>query len=201
MRAFNMKKISKIEFKIIEVPAPEFPPAFQGIHIAINGKDFLTLVSDFEKPYMVADGFKNFEERRTWPIAHKNNLMTLRGARGYYQYYSIIDCTCQCDGCWPLNGKIIRTATLVKWKSFCNGHKKHWPYHKLGPFYFDRKQYDEQLAKIEPYIKRPRHRPTTYSWRIPRRLLPLGKRKASPRELVRVGRKRYTFNILSTLSA
>lgn len=119
-----MKEISKIEFKIIEVPSPEYPPPFQGIHIAINSKDFLTLVSDFEKPYMVADGFKNFEERRTWPIAHKNNLMTLRGAREYYQYYSIIDCTCQSDGCWPLNGKIIRTATLGKMEIFLQRPQK-----------------------------------------------------------------------------
>jgi hypothetical protein len=75
-----MKKISKIEFKIIEVPSPKYPPPFQGVHITIDGKDFLTLVSDFEKPYMVADRFKNFERRRTWPITHKYKLMAFRGA-------------------------------------------------------------------------------------------------------------------------
>ena len=142
--------ISKFSIDIVEVPAcDEIFRAFRGVRIRINDVDLLDLILDFENSPGVAEVGKKREQSRTWPICNARTKKFLRGC-GYYRDGTVplVDCRCQCEGCWPIDVKIIRTASVVKWKNFRNGHRPSWPYSELGPFCFDRRNYDEEIAKI-----------------------------------------------------
>ena len=115
----------------------------------IDDIDLLDLIFDFEKPLIASENWPRIEQRRTWPICNHRTKRFLRGFRYYHDgTVPLVDCRCQCEGCWPVEVQIIRTSTVVKWKNFRNGHRPSWPYDKFGPFYFNRKNYDSEIAKI-----------------------------------------------------
>jgi hypothetical protein len=60
----------------------------------------------------------------------------------------LLGCTCGDAGCWPLTATVTLTAHLVTWASFRTGHRS-WDLHALGPFAFDRDQYQTALTRHE----------------------------------------------------
>jgi len=143
-------KISELSIEIVDVPAEdEVFKGFRGVLIRIDDFDLLDLILSFEKPMLLKENRLEIRQMRTWPICRERTKRILRGYRYYLDGTApLLDCRCQCEGCWPLDVQIIRTSTIVKWKNFSNGHRPNWPYAEFGPFHFDRKSYDNEIKKI-----------------------------------------------------
>jgi len=58
----------------------------------------------------------------------------------------LLGCECGEWGCWPLTAKVEVTDALVTWSGFRNGHRD-WDLSGLGPYVFDRDQYERALGK------------------------------------------------------
>ena len=54
----------------------------------------------------------------------------------------LLGCECGEVGCWPLSARIAVTDATVVWSGFSRPHRPHRDYTSLGPFEFDRAQYD-----------------------------------------------------------
>ena len=57
---------------------------------------------------------------------------------------TLLDCVCGESGCWPLTADIDVGDDLVIWHHSRNGHRE-WDLSALGPFTFDRGQYEDAL--------------------------------------------------------
>ncbi|MDY3557294.1 hypothetical protein R5W24_006482 [Gemmata sp. JC717] len=58
---------------------------------------------------------------------------------------TVLGCTCGITQCWFLQVRVTLLPEVVVWSEFGQFHRPHWRYN-LGPFTFDRKQYEAQLA-------------------------------------------------------
>lgn len=67
----------------------------------------------------------------------------------------LMQCECGEVGCWPLLAKLEVTDTTVTWSDFQQPHRGPqspagwWRYDNLGPFSFDRVQYEAALARMQ----------------------------------------------------
>jgi hypothetical protein len=61
---------------------------------------------------------------------------------------SILECTCGCEGCWPLRAKITTDRDMIKWSEFEQPHRKNWIYPDSFEFIFSRSQLVQAL-KLE----------------------------------------------------
>ena len=59
----------------------------------------------------------------------------------------LLGCRCGDAECHPLYTEIEFWRDTVVWHEFDGSHPD-WRYDRLGPFVFDRAQYEEQLAKL-----------------------------------------------------
>ncbi|MGB3756862.1 MAG: hypothetical protein WBA07_10860 [Rivularia sp. (in: cyanobacteria)] len=57
----------------------------------------------------------------------------------------VLDCTCGNPGCWFMQVRITLNKSTVIWSEFSQFHRD-WKL-DLGPFTFDRKQYEAELSK------------------------------------------------------
>ena len=67
----------------------------------------------------------------------------------------VAGCNCGDYGCWPLCVQIEVTHEHVVWRDFRNGHRTHWDLSGLGPFVFERTEYESALRRTD----RPEARP------------------------------------------
>lgn len=58
----------------------------------------------------------------------------------------LLSCECGEAGCWPLEVKVTLTSQTVTWSNFRQPHRPSWTYSGLGPFQFDRRQYETAVA-------------------------------------------------------
>ena len=67
----------------------------------------------------------------------------------------VLGCECGEPGCWPLVCRISATDRIVRWSDFEQPHRNGsgapvaWTYDGLGPFEFDRAEYDAALTQSE----------------------------------------------------
>ena len=61
---------------------------------------------------------------------------------------SILECTCGCEGCWPLRARITTDRDIIRWREFEQPHRKNWIYPDSFEFIFSRSQL-EQALKVE----------------------------------------------------
>jgi hypothetical protein len=60
----------------------------------------------------------------------------------------LLACDCHEAGCWPLEATIDVDERTVTWSGFSQPHQPRWDYHRLGPFAFDRAQYDDAVGQV-----------------------------------------------------
>jgi hypothetical protein len=78
-----------------------------------------------------------------WPSRHFLGEPTLPG--NYSNETVLLGCDCGDWGCWPLFAKVDVSDAAVTWQAFMNGHRPAWDLSGLGPFEFDRGQYESAL--------------------------------------------------------
>ena len=71
------------------------------------------------------------------PIVHTSNGISLRT--------TLLGCTCGETNCWPLQADVEVTDRTVTWLNF-RSPKDEWDLSPIGPFVFDRDQYENSLA-------------------------------------------------------
>ncbi len=61
---------------------------------------------------------------------------------------TVLGCTCGIVQCWFLQVRVQILSDLVIWSEFGQFYRPHWQY-GLGPFTFDRRQYEEELNRAD----------------------------------------------------
>ncbi len=121
--------------------------------IKINGRELIEIVKEVELPIAKASGEASLAGEYSYLPLHlvKNpsNLL-LGGDLPSYRSVadgkrSILECTCGCEGCWPLRAKITIDRDLVKWSDFEQPHRKNWIYPDSFEFIFSRSQLEQAL--------------------------------------------------------
>ncbi|WP_163186957.1 hypothetical protein [Cellulosimicrobium sp. SL-1] len=60
----------------------------------------------------------------------------------------VLACDCHEAGCWPFEVAVAADATTVTWRDLTQPFRPEWDYSALGPFTFDRAQYDDAVRAV-----------------------------------------------------
>ncbi|MEV3939140.1 hypothetical protein AB0K52_24580 [Glycomyces sp. NPDC049804] len=61
----------------------------------------------------------------------------------------LLGCDCGLWGCWPLVARVEVAAATVTWRDFKNPYREAWDLSGIGPFEFQRAQYEASLRATE----------------------------------------------------
>jgi hypothetical protein len=132
-----------------------------GVQIKINGRDLVDLVRAVENPFAYKEGSPSIAgayaglppEDVAPPSLHFLGQPSVR-IYSLGSKIQVLGCECGEPGCWPLVCQVEADRTRVRWSSFEQPHRsgkgKHpaWHYENLGPFEFERGQYETALAEL-----------------------------------------------------
>jgi hypothetical protein len=123
------------------------------IGILINGQRLEVLAQEVELAPATAEGNPTLAGDYS-PLALSNIRSDLRHFLGapvarWFEDGDTVLMGCPCGewGCWPLTARVDVEPSAVHWHGFRNGHRE-WDLSDLGPFDFDRGQYELALAVI-----------------------------------------------------
>ncbi len=147
--------MNELSFRLI--PPTEFDPG--EVRILIDGRDLVEFVRDVELPFATAAGGPD----RAGDYAGLELLAVALPSRHFwgspslaiYQwdgFTQLLECSgCREPGCAPLFCRIDVQQDHVRWSDFCESTKPgphDWDYSQLGPFEFDRTQYEQAVNEI-----------------------------------------------------
>lgn len=82
------------------------------------------------------------------PLAH--HYLARRGAPFESGRLPVLGCACGIVDCWPFLARIVVDEDFVVWEDFSQGREAEC-YAALGPFRFDRGEYEAELERIEAW--------------------------------------------------
>lgn len=151
-------------------PAPlAADPRHAPVTILVNGRDLIDLVREIERPFAIAEGCPDIAGGYAGlpaavALAPSRHLLG-EPAPGYDYTHEVTLLQCECGepGCWPLLARVRVSADAVTWSHFRQPHRDgrnwrsghrardsltpRWRHEGLGPFRFDRAQYEAELAR------------------------------------------------------
>jgi hypothetical protein len=140
-------------------PAGEdFPDDLLQIRIQVNGVDFPELVRDAELPSARADEEEETAGNYIGLVAGYMRIDLagqFLGGQGTAMFErteektALLGCGCGEVGCSPLMARVTVTDDTVTWDEFEQPTRPAWDYDDLGPFTFDRAQYERALMAID----------------------------------------------------
>jgi hypothetical protein len=117
---------------------------YLSVHVLIDGRDLIDIVRSVEGTFAAAEGHPKLAGAYA-------GLQPEEWANLPEQYgdgrAAVLACECLEVGCWPLRAKITVEAATVTWSDFEQPHRA-WTYESLGPFRFDRTEYEQEIARI-----------------------------------------------------
>jgi len=144
---------------------------FQPATVRINGRPLIELVRAAEEPWAKAeylerlpefenpDGFRFVPGDYHYLPAHRVLLpsrewlgepsepgFVLDADDPRRNKATVLGCTCGIIQCWFLQVRVQVLPEVIVWSDFGQFHRPHWRY-DLGPFTFDRRDYEAQLAQ------------------------------------------------------
>jgi hypothetical protein len=127
------------------------------IRIHINGVDLIDLVKRVEHAFAgsLSGKYAGLRSDKDTHLPSRHFFGEPSYAiYGYAGKTQVLGCECGEPGCWPLVCRIEADSSRVRWSDFeqpfrsgARGSSR-WSYEALGPFEFDRKQYDEALKGV-----------------------------------------------------
>lgn len=135
------------------VPVPRGRNTGTEVRILVNGERLEVLAREVELESAAAEG--NLKLAGSYaPLT----LSDIRSDRRHFlaapvaQWFEdgdtvLMGCPCGEWGCWPLTARVDVEPSTVRWHGFRNGHRD-WDLGALGPFEFDRVQYEAAIAEI-----------------------------------------------------
>ncbi|MQM25532.1 hypothetical protein [Glycomyces albidus] len=152
--------MNRIEFALVPAKAADVPTLSedgQSLAIAVDGTPLIDLARRAELDDARADGqpqlaggYANllYLDRICWPSRH---FLDQPALVWFGDGDTVVaGCTCGDYGCWPLCVQIEVTHEHVVWRDFRNGHRTNWDLSALGPFVFDRTEYEAALRRATP---------------------------------------------------
>jgi hypothetical protein len=163
-------RFDRFELRVNRQPDIRRNDGYLPVEFRINGTPFIDLVREIELPFAneeydariasgeVAEdlGLRGFlAGNYLYPnskfFRHTRNFLGEPYRHGFItdpgdprnQKSLLLGCTCGITDCWFLLASISVTTDTVRWADFCQFHRD-WSY-PLGPFVFDRIQYEAQL--------------------------------------------------------
>lgn len=149
---------------------PEHRP-YRQARIAINGRPLIELVRVAEEPWARAEYLERlpefeipadfrFEPGDYHELSAARLLLPSRELLGQPRdpgfvldsadprrgKATVLGCTCGITQCWFLQVRVRVLPETVVWSDFGQFHRPHWRY-DLGPFTFQRRQYEAELAQ------------------------------------------------------
>lgn len=121
--------------------------------IRINGRRLEALARDVEFPFAKAEGNPRLAGDHS-PLAltdigsDPRHFLGMPVASWFEDGDTVLmGCPCGIWGCWPLTAQVDVADSHIRWHSFRNGHRD-WDLSELGPFDFDRLQYEAALTAL-----------------------------------------------------
>jgi hypothetical protein len=117
---------------------------FSQVRVLIDGDDLIDLVRAVELPWARAEGHETLaggysglapDQWRELPEQYEDGRA------------AVLACDCGEVGCWPLRVRITLEDETVTWSDFQQPHRD-WSYPGLGPFCFNRQQYEQEITRI-----------------------------------------------------
>ncbi|MFS0861090.1 hypothetical protein [Fredinandcohnia sp. 179-A 10B2 NHS] len=128
---------------------------FENVHLYINGENLIELIKRIELEYdaSIAGDYQGLPP--AFVFSPSNHFFGKAQEELDYLEDKTVILLCECGiaGCWDFNVKIVFPDNTVTWSDFEQPHRGpksaggHWQYSSLGPFVFDRKQYESVFKK------------------------------------------------------
>lgn len=137
-----------------EIGKREDPAAglVDAVNIFINGCNLVDMVREVELPFAASEGRPHLAGKYVGlPLEAilfpSRRLLGDREERydDWGDRISVLGCGCGVVGCWPLQVVIAATEDRVTWSGFEQPHRRRWDHGALGPFVFDRNEYEAAL--------------------------------------------------------
>jgi hypothetical protein len=142
--------MDRIAFKLTQA---ESNPAAETVLIIVNGEPLESLARVVEMPYAKAEGQLNlagdYAPLTLFDISADVNHFLTKPVATWFEDGDAVLMGCPCGewGCWPLSVKIEVNEATVVWSQFRNGHRD-WDLSSLGPFTFERTEYEVALQAL-----------------------------------------------------
>jgi hypothetical protein len=146
-----------IAFEQVFARRDELACGWWGTEPIVNGVRLAELARAVELPIAIAAGEPRFAGKYAglwgsflWPSRHY-----LDEPREYCfgdGDTTLLGCTCSVAGCWPLSAIVSVDEHSVRWSGFRMGFRD-WDLSALGPFVFDRDQYERALGRPESQVE------------------------------------------------
>lgn len=125
----------------------------QELHILINGQLLIDLVRSVELPFAQAEGHPGLAGQYGWLLDVECEIQHLKT-----EECMLLGCNCGIPECWPLTTQVSQTEDTVSWSRFRNCHRAEgrthvWDHSALGPFIFDRQQYETAVRALMPQLE------------------------------------------------
>lgn len=126
---------------------------WESVVFHVNGRDLVELAREVEAPFAQREGHPDIAGGYMGisPAEALHPSLHLLGEPDPALSYAAARLTLLvCDGCgeagcWPLNVRIEIGSDVVRWTGFEQPHRPDWDLGALGPFTFDRRQYEAAL--------------------------------------------------------
>lgn len=123
------------------------------LHILINGQSLIDLVRPVELPFAELEGKPAIAGQYSWLSDVDCEFQRLKT-----EGCLVLGCPCGIPDCWPLTARVCLAEDIVCWSRFQNWHRakgcvSEWNYCALGPFFFDRQQYEKAVRDLLPEIE------------------------------------------------
>ncbi|MBO0697930.1 MAG: hypothetical protein J2P46_06030 [Zavarzinella sp.] len=144
------------DLRLVKASDEPFVQDYFALDIRVDDRDLLEFVRETERPFASAEGHPDLAGKyEALPAFMALEDFAGKGA----EKVSVYDCECGCFGCWPLRVRISASDKTVTWSEFEQPHRGRksraswWRYDKLGPFVFERGQYDSALTKAASELR------------------------------------------------
>ena len=124
------------------------------VEIYVNGRNLRDLAREVELPFAERVG-RSHSAGKYVGLAPREVFSPSRRLLGEPETYydaddpggrlALLGCGCGEPGCWPLLARITPRDDVVIWADFKQPHRRHWRYDALGPFVFERGEYEAAL--------------------------------------------------------
>ena len=147
-----------------------------GVRIIVNGRELIEIVQEVELGFATREGHPDLAGAYSYfgpmcvflPARHFLGEPMHDWSDGPGRIY-LLSCTCGIPDCWPLSVRVELREHEVVWSDFRQRHRGpqsetgEWCYDGLGPFVFDRHNYEQELGKTPVIPKQISHKKTIKS--------------------------------------
>lgn len=115
------------------------------VRVLIDGQDLIDRVRKMEIPFALAEDNPHLAGAYSGMATEEWQIRSEADADGRRP---VLGCECGVVDCWPLVARVVTGKDTVTWSDFKQPFRPRWSDAALGPFVFDRVQYQAELAKI-----------------------------------------------------